>query len=683
MRIFGTVLAALLVMLPALAQTPAPLNVMPLPASAQLGTGRLPIDSTFSIGIEGYTEPRLEQAAARLRNTLAHETGMPLLETRVAGARATLVIHTERASEEVQKLGEDESYQLTVVPSGATLSAANPLGILRGLQTFLQLVELTPEGYSAPSVTIKDQPRFPWRGFMLDVCRHWMPIEVIKRNLDGMEAVKLNVFHWHLSDDQGFRIESKKFPKLQELGSDGHYFTQEQVKEVIAYARDRGIRVIPEFDLPGHSTAMSVAYPELASAPGPYAIERQFGIFDPAIDPTRESTYKFLDAFIGEMAELFPDAYFHIGGDEVNGKAWNANPQIQEFMRAHSIKDNAALQSYFTERLQEIVAKHHKIMVGWDEILSTDLPRSIVIQSWRGPDSLAVAAQEGFQGLLSHGYYLDLFQSAAYHYLSEPLSGKAAGLSEEEKKKILGGEACMWSELVTPDTVDSRIWPRLAAIAERLWSPENTRDIPSMYGRMTAESLRLEWVGLKHRSYYEPMLERLVDSKDIKAIKTLADVTQAPPEYRREELHVAATGHDFTSLDAYNRLVDATHPESMLAVKFNAMVDDLLAKRSSAAEVEQIRQLLTSWRDNDANLRQQIQASFLLREDGPLSANLASVGAIGVQALEYLEHRSKPPRNWADQQLAAITAARQPQAELLIAILPAVEKLVRAVSDSH
>ena len=181
------------------------------------------------------------------------------------------------------------------------LEAANPLGVLHGLQTFLQLVRITPRGFAVPAMTIDDQPRFPWRGLMLDVGRHFMPLDVVYRTLDGMEAVKLNVFHWHLSEDQGFRVESKQFPLLQEKGSDGLFYTQEEIRDVIAYARDRGIRVVPEFDMPGHTTAWFVGYPDLASGPGPYQIERKWGVFDPAMDPTRDSTYTFLDTFIGEM----------------------------------------------------------------------------------------------------------------------------------------------------------------------------------------------------------------------------------------------------------------------------------------------------------------------------------------------------------------------------------------------
>ena len=230
---------------------------------------------------------------------------------------------------------------------------------------------------------------------MIDVGRHFMPLDVLRRNLDGMEAVKLNVFHWHLSENQGFRVESKKLPKLHQKGSDGNYYTQAEIKDLIAYAADRGIRIVPEFDMPGHSTAWFVGYPEIASGPGPYAIERNWGVMDPAMDPTNEKTYKFLETFIGEMTKLFPDKYFHIGGDEVNGKEWDRNSKIQEFMHSHNIKSNAELQAYFNEHVSKIVSKNNKIMVGWDEILQPSLPKNIVIQSWRGPGLSRTGRQTG------------------------------------------------------------------------------------------------------------------------------------------------------------------------------------------------------------------------------------------------------------------------------------------------
>ena len=318
---------------------------------------------------------------------LSRQTGIPFRPK--AGAAATLQIHADHGRESVQKLGEDESYELTVADSGAKLTAPTALGAIRGLQTFLQLVQITPTGFAAPAVTIKDQPRFPWRGLLIDVSRHFIPIDVLKRNIDGMAAVKMNVLHWHLSDDQGFRVESKKFPKLTGMGSDGMFYTQSEIRELIAYAHDRGVRVMPEFDIPGHSRSWVIGYPELASGPGPYTLENG----DPILDPTRDSTYKFLEKFIAEMSKLFPDAYFHIGGDEVDGKQWDANPKIQEFIHAHNMKNNQDLQAYFNQRLEKIVAKHHKTMVGWDEILHPDLPKTIVVQSWRGQQSLAAAVK--------------------------------------------------------------------------------------------------------------------------------------------------------------------------------------------------------------------------------------------------------------------------------------------------
>src|SRR5438477_8546927 len=437
------------------AQQQSQLNVMPLPTSYQLANGRLLVQVSFSVSLTGYKEPRLEHALQRFVHNLSRQTGMPLSTRAGDSADASLVIHTEHASKDIQEFGEDESYSLTVSATGAELKAPTPLGVMHGLETFLQLVEITPDGFAAPAVTVQDKPRFGWRGLMIDVSRHFIPLDVLKRNIDGMAAAKLNVFHWHLSDNQGFRVESKKFPKLHELGSDGLYYTQEEVRDVIAYARERGIRVVPEFDMPGHSTVWFIGYPELASAPGPYEIERKWGVFDPAMDPTQDKTYKFLNEFIGEMAGLFPDQYFHIGGDEVNGKQWYANPKIQEFKRSHGIKNNEDLQAYFNKRVQEIVSKHGKTMVGWDEILRPDLPKNIVVQSWRGQESLAAAAKQGYRGLLSNGYYLDLMWPAARHYAVDPMSGAAAALTPEEAKLILGGEACMWAEYITPETIDS------------------------------------------------------------------------------------------------------------------------------------------------------------------------------------------------------------------------------------
>jgi hexosaminidase len=261
---------------------------MPMPWKVVAGSGRLTIRSSFSIAATGYSDGRLQSAISRFVSRVSRQTGIAM---RPGKASAALLIDCREGGNEFPALGEDESYRLDISPAGARLNATTVTGALRGLETFAQLID----GSEIPAIHIEDRPRFPWRGLMLDVSRHWMPVPVIERNLDAMAAVKFNLFHWHLSDDQGFRVESRRFPKLQQFGSDGNFYTQAEIREVVAYARDRGIRVVPEFDIPGHTSSWFAGYPELAGAPGPYAIERKWGIFQPTMDPTREETYAFLD----------------------------------------------------------------------------------------------------------------------------------------------------------------------------------------------------------------------------------------------------------------------------------------------------------------------------------------------------------------------------------------------------
>ena len=288
------------------AQTQVPLPIMPLPAHAVEGQGQFSIDGSFGITLQGYTEPRLLRARQRFLDTLSRETGIPL-RWEAQFNQPHFIIQTTGPSDSVQQLGEDESYHLEITPTQVRLSAANPLGVLHGLQTFLQLVRTTPQGFSVPVVTIDDQPRFQWRGLLIDVSRHFIPIPVIERELDGMEAVKLNVFHWHISDDHGFRAESRKFPLLQEKGSDGLYYTQEQIRHLIEHARDRGIRVVPEFDMPCHTISWFVGYPRLASGPGPYEIARLMGY---------EGSTRYV--------EMDPDKGFHVQVPQLiyRGNVW-------------------------------------------------------------------------------------------------------------------------------------------------------------------------------------------------------------------------------------------------------------------------------------------------------------------------------------------------------------------------
>jgi len=517
---------------------------------------------------------------------------------------------------------------------------------------------------------------------MIDVSRHFIPLDVLERNLDGMAAVKLNVFHWHLSDNQGFRVESKKFPKLQEMGSDGLFYTQDEVRELIAYARDRGIRVVPEFDMPGHSTAWFAGYPELASGSGPYAIERKWGVFDPAMDPTDEKTYKFLNEFIGEMARLFPDQFFHIGGDEVNGKEWDANPKIQAFLKSHHIKNNAELQAYFSGRVQDLVTKHKKTPVGWDEVLVPGVPKTIVIQSWRGVDSLAAAAKMGYRGILSNGYYLDLGWSAARHYAMDPLGGPAATLPPEQKQLILGGESCIWSEYVNAENIDSRIWPRNAAIAERLWSPEDASDVASMYARMETEATRLEWLGLTHRSFQRGMLQRIAGSwtpAEFDALRALAQALEHQKDYSRE----ASAGSAPTSLTPLNRLVDAVHPESDASRRFSLLVEQFVASSCKDAAIEaEIRTQLLEWAGINDRLQALAQRSLLVKEAAPASAALSQSARIALDALDAISKGAPLSDEQRKAQIGSLNGLEKQahKSQLTMPELPAFQKLIEASS---
>ena len=654
------------------------LNLMPIPSSFQFGDGQMMIDQSFSVAIVGYDDARIERGVQRFLLDLSRQTGMPLSAHPGSSNKPELTIWTERASKEIQEPGEDESYALEVSATGATLSAPTPLGTLHGLQTFLQLVETTPSGFAAPAITIHDVPRFQWRGLMIDVSRHFIPIDVLERNLDGMAAVKMNVFHWHLSDDQGFRAESKRFPKLQEMGSDGLYYTQDQIRNLIGYARDRGIRVIPEFDMPGHSTAWFVGYPNLASAPGPYSVERNFGIFDPAMDPTQDQTYTFLDQFIDEMVMLFPDAYFHIGGDEVNGKQWEASPKIKQFMQAHGIKNNNDLQAYFNLHVQKILAKRGKTMIGWDEVLVNGLPKEVIIQSWRGQDSLAMAVTQGYRALLSSIFYLNLLAPASSHYTGDPMSENAAKLTPEQKERVLGGEAFMWTEFVSPENIDSRIWPRTAAIAERLWSPQSVRDADSMYRRMREMAWRLESLGLTHDSSYGLMLQRIAGSYDVSPLRTLADVAEPIKEYAREE----PGQPPLTSQIPLNRLVDAVQPESEAAQRFSTEVESFVAGhcRDSASETV-LANTLSLWRNNHAALQPMLNNSFLLEGVEPISKDLSELGAAGLEAMNYISRFELPPHAWTAERLALVEQSKKPHGQLLLMIGPTVRRLIDAASS--
>ncbi|WP_446745678.1 beta-N-acetylhexosaminidase [Silvibacterium acidisoli] len=651
------------------------LNLMPWPSHIEQQAGALNLNRLPHVEVTGCEE-RVTSGLDRFNRAVALRTGMPFLNPDLKPDTATMfAIHCAAHGDKVQALEEDESYKLTVTAAGIDLSAPNPLGVLHGFQTLLQLMHNGPQGWEIPAVQIEDTPRFPWRGLMIDVSRHFMGIDVLKRNIDGMEAVKYNVLHLHLSDDEGFRVQSLKRPKLTEVASDGNFYTQEQVRDLVEYARARGIRVVPEFDVPGHSVSWLVAYPELASAPGVTKIVRsQYDELRPPFDPTNDGTYKLLDDVFGEMAKLFPDEYFHIGGDEVDGKYWDHNEKIQAWMKEHNIKDNHALQAYFNQKIQKIVNKHGKHMEGWDEIVASDLPKDILVQSWRGPKSIAQTAQMGFKTLLSAGYYLDLQYSAATHYAVDPLEGEAAALTPEQKKLIIGGEAAQWTEYVTSEILDNRIWPRAGAVAERLWSPESVTDVNSMYRRLAVLSDELQWVGLEHTTSSQRMLDRIAAGMPYELFNTLAVTVEPVKEYERE------TTQKYDTNMPLNHLVDADPPESNEARRINALATQAASNAEARAE---LRKWLVRWRDNDAKIEPYLATSELRTNLVPLSQQLAVLGTVGLQALDAIESGHALTADQQKQQNDSITAADVHHAQMLIVVVPAVKSLVAAEPVAH
>ena len=758
----------------------ARITVLPLPTDIALRPGALSLDNGLTVEIVGHDEPRLHGAVERLRERLPEEARRP-------GGAATLTIDVGVAADESDPVWIDESYALDVSPEGARLRAATPLGALHGLQTFSQLVESDRDGVRVPAARVRDAPRFRWRGLMIDVCRHWIPKEVILRNLDAMEAAKLNVLHLHLTEDQAFRVESRSHPRLHEIGSGGDYFTQDDLREIVAYAHDRGIRVVPEFDLPGHSLSWLAAYPELGIDGGPWERATVYGIHPVALDPTRDEVYAFLDSFFAEMSEIFPDPYVHIGGDEAAPDRWNASPRVKAFQEEQGLADHRAVQAYFTERVHGLLAARGKRMMGWEEIRHGGISKDVLVQAWLMPGSLGESVTDGYETVLSQGYYLDHKLPAADHYAVDPegvpepieiptdgpwwswaidldtpagemkgalvvwgeggaqggassVAGRAMVLSDvsfdgeevraradtpvgqmelvaradgdildgtfgslvvdipiaghrvgghdqagtkppelqrvsaiapEDKYRIFGGEAAMWSELVTAETIDSRIWPRTAAIAERLWSPAaSANDVEDMYRRLEVFSDRIAERGVTHQSYREPLLVDIAGGSVPPALRVLVDALEETKHYTR---HRFTEKDGLTTETPLRTVADAAAPESQVARRFSADVDALLegdeSRRSAVVSV------LTLWRDQHAALAPWFASSSRLAAVEPLSRTLAQSAEVALDVVA-----SGPGGETGDAEVRArlVELLGAPAAGAEIAAAPALTRLLEA-----
>jgi len=620
------------------------LNLMPWPQSISLTGGAFAVGKGFKVNITGNPNSRIFIGATHFLRRLDGRTGLFFNQGFITGLNEVPNAELQINCVQNGKIGlhEDESYQLEINSAKITINAKSDLGALHALETLLQILQNNSNSYYFPTASIADFPRFSWRGLMIDASRHFQPVEVIKRNLDAMAAMKMNVFHWHLVDDQGWRIEMKKHPKLTQLASDGDFYTQEEIKNIVKYADERGILVVPEIDVPGHASAILAAYPEIGSKVvqlnvgsnekeqkftqiQSYAVERNAGIFTPTLDPSNPKTYQLLSEIFDEVCPLFSGKYFHIGGDENEGKDWDSNPKILEFKKKNKLATNHELQTYFTMQLIPMLKKHNKELMGWEEIMTKNLSKDAIIHSWKGLNegvpvgqSLVNAVKNGYKTVLSNGYYIDLMQGVESYYLNDPIP-KNSNLSIEEKARILGGEATMWSELVSPTTIDSRIWPRTCAIAERLWSNENITDLISLRKRLKTISFRLEELGITHIRNKTVLLRNISNNQENEALEDFSNICEPLKIYSRN-----SGGAEYQTYSPLTLFADACTPDATDALNFDAAVN-LYLKNKNAENQILVTNFLKKWVGLNTNLIELSKNAPLVQPLLPLSKSLADL----------------------------------------------------------
>jgi len=671
------------------AQSPDSLYLMPRPQSVTIKDGRFLFTTQFTIGTNGPASVKLTAAVNMFYLQLGKRTGVYFPQEFITAAdnNVDAQMSVSFGKTVLAQIGVDESYSLSVSPSKIVLTAATDIGAMRGLETLYQLVMPSGAGFYCQAVEISDSPRFKWRGLMIDVARHFIPFEVLKRNIDAMAIVKMNVLHLHLSDDEGFRLESKIYPKLQQLGSNGQYYSQEQIKELVSYAHDRGIIIVPEFDLPGHSTSILAAYPFLASYPANYKPAKRYKLDTiknlnlmavmklisetptPTIDPSKEGTYTFFDNFFKEMSSLFTDAYLHIGADENSGVAWRQNPAIITFMKAKGIKNTDELQAYFVKRLHAIAQKYNKHIIGWEEAFNLSLPQDVIVQKWKpfAVDTLSnKIISHNNQLIISCGYYLDMYFPAYIHYLNDPVSPNVSAADAD--KGILGAEAAIWSESVNEGNEEIRVWPRAAAIAERVWSAANVKDVDDMYRRLWMLDFELNDRAIEENNNYLKILARWVNDEDITPVRTLANVCTQVKGYKRlmgAMLTPAAANANLSS--PMVNIADAVHSDSETGWYFRKAVVSYLDKHKPA-DMELIKSQLLRWQNNKVMFDALAAKIPYLQQINDLSDHLSDAASIGLQALNGGGNK--------DVQLKQLQQLEKPLHEVQLAILPEIEALV-------
>ena len=618
--------------------SPVELGLMPRPKYLIQQDGRFSLSSSTTL----KAPAALKSMAVRLREYLAPATGLKLPESESA-TEGVIELSLDPA---VKSLG-NEGYRLQINSTRVLITGATPRGVFYGIQTLRQLLPVeafapTPQKqkWSVPAVWIEDVPRFEWRGAMLDVCRHFMPKEFVKKYIDTLALHKLNTFHWHLTDDQGWRIEIKRYPNLTKVGSfrkgtqDGHYtenkvdtkpyggfYTQEDIKEIVRYAADRFVNVVPEIEMPGHAQAAIASYPELGNTGKQIEVATQWGVIEDVLN-VEDSTVQFMKNVLEEVMQLFPSKFIHVGGDECNKTQWKKSERAQAKKKLIGAKTEEELQSWFIKQIDTYLDSKGRRLIGWDEILEGGLAPGAAVMSWRGEDGGIAAASAGHDVVMAsnNAFYFDYYQAPkageplaiggflplkkVYDYEVVP-----AKLSAEKRKHVIGGQFQIWTEYIAESSkVEYMAFPRACAASELYWSPREGKNHANFLGRLAVHVGRLSQLGVNFRKLDAevPTAAKWSAgevSNDYK-IKTW-DVTPSIKSPGKFEVRFQYTGGAFRlDVDGIEILVDGV-----------VVASDKHYGRTGAVDVDNI------WRVDVASLGKKVELRAKVRADGGEDSN--------------------------------------------------------------
>jgi hexosaminidase len=631
---------------------------------------------------------------------------------------------------EYPEFGVDESYELRVVHEAllnasthVEIEAQTPFGARHALETLLQIVRPSRDSrqFAVPVVEIRDRPRFPWRGVMLDVVRHWMPLSLVLRSIDTLAAAKFNVLHLHVTDDQGIRIHSRAYPELTARTThNGEYFSGDEIEQIVRYAALRGIRVVPEFNMPAHSSAWIVALPHLAREHSRLEkVPPQLGTVLPnMLDPSLNETWVVLERFFDEMLELFPDRYWHMGGDEPNFSHWNSEPAITEFAMAHGLHSVDSLMQYFTLRLRNMLARRGKRMVQWEESVSnfdtgvrnmfgdgvrqpplvpvsslaeiddefvkatgvSNLERSpiadVVCHIWMRPELASYMRQLRQPTLVSRGYYMDFNFQMSEHYSADPLLGNAADAV------FLGGEATFWAEWMTPENLEARMWPRGAVVAERLWSSETHTDLGSLLVRLQHFDTFVAVAGSQHRTNTRAMMQRIANGHDEPALETLVAALKPLGMYPWKD-----TIDQRTPLIALDNAVQggASIEAELFIWRTSQVVRDFTTLQHHASHLQVALSRWQAIREPLLALVRSSHHSFLTEGVHEFTLRVSTIAHAGQLALEGLLGNGTIECDpvWRNTASHQTSAGRRPHMQMSVYISDSVESLIDLFCAHH